>query len=269
MNKTLVSIALSVVSLVAISCGRQEHKIGIVAHRGYWDCEEAGYSQNSIASLRLAQEYGFWGSEFDVQLTLDEVPIVNHNNDICGLLIKDNTLDTLKQLILPNGEHPSTLDEYLEQGAKCASTMLVFELKSQKDTLRNNILWEKSVNSLKAHGLYDPSRVIFITFDPYLCDKIAVEAPEFTNQYLAKDRSVEDLVSKGINGIDFIYKQFRADSTIYPRARANGMSVNVWTVDNDSTMVEFFDLGVDYLTTNKPLLARTILGSREKVIESR
>lgn len=263
MNKTILTVALSAISVFAVSCGPQEHKTGIVAHRGFWNCEEAGYAQNSIASLKLAQENGFWGSEFDVQLTQDEVPIVNHNNDINGILISETVLDTLKLQLLPNGEHPSTLDEYLEQGAKCATTMLVFELKSQKDTSRNDILWTKSVESLKAHDLYDPARVIFITFDPYLCDRIAAEAPEFTNQYLAKNRSVEELASRGINGIDFIYNQFRADSTIYPKARANGMSVNVWTVDDDSTMVEFFDLGVDYLTTNKPLLAREILASSE------
>ena len=31
---------------------------GIVAHRGFWNCEEAGYAKNSIASLRCAQEAG-------------------------------------------------------------------------------------------------------------------------------------------------------------------------------------------------------------------
>jgi len=263
MNKTILAASLAVLCACAVSCGSQEHKIGIVAHRGFWNCEEAGFAQNSIASLRLAQEQGFWGSEFDVQLTLDEVPIVNHNNDLNGLIIKDTPLDTLKQQLLPNGEHPSTLDEYLEQGVRCATTMLVFELKSQKDTARNDILWAKSVESLKAHGLFDPSRVIFITFDPYLCEKIAVEAPGFVNQYLAKNRTPDQLAAKGVNGIDFIYKQFQADSTIYPSARAHGMSVNVWTVDKDSTMVEFFDLGVDYLTTNEPLLARGILGEKE------
>ena len=30
----------------------------IVAHRGFWNCEEAGYAKNSIASLKCAQQAG-------------------------------------------------------------------------------------------------------------------------------------------------------------------------------------------------------------------
>lgn len=264
MKKLLFFAALAAILPATVSCSSGEPaKIGIVAHRGFWNCEEAGMTQNSIASLKAAQNNGFWGSEFDVQLTADEVPIVNHNNDINGLLIRDCTLAQLKEQTLPNGEHPSTLDEYLEQGAKCPSTVLVFELKPQRDTLRDDILWAKSVESLKAHGLYDPARVIFISFDLYLCEKIAAEAPEFTNQYLRKGMEPEDLHALGINGIDFIYGQFLADTTLAGRAHGLGMSVNVWTVDADSTMVTMFGQGVDYLTTNEPLLARDLLGGRE------
>ena len=53
-------------------------KTGIVAHRGFWNCEEAGYAKNSVAALRCAQEAGFWGSEFDVNMTSDGVLIVYH-----------------------------------------------------------------------------------------------------------------------------------------------------------------------------------------------
>ena len=264
MNKSLSLAVVAAFLTIVVSCGSGEPaKTGIVAHRGFWNCEQAGLAQNSIASLRAAQENGFWGSEFDVQLTLDEVPIVNHNNDINGLVIRDNTLATLKEQTLPNGEHPSTLDEYLEQGAQCATTMLVLELKPQRDTVRNDILWEKTVESLKAHGLFDPARVIFISFDLYLSSRIAAEAPEFVNQYLHKDMTPEALHALGINGIDFRDIQFLADTTIAGRAHDLGMSVNVWTVDDDSTMVTMFGQGVDFLTTNEPLLARELLGDGE------
>ena len=38
----------------------RKKECGIVAHRGFWNCEEAGYAKNSIAALRCAQEAGFW-----------------------------------------------------------------------------------------------------------------------------------------------------------------------------------------------------------------
>ena len=68
----------------------QNGKVAIVAHRGFWNCEAAGYMENTIASLKAAQDNGLWGSEFDIHLTSDDVVIVNHNNDIQGVKIADN-----------------------------------------------------------------------------------------------------------------------------------------------------------------------------------
>ena len=62
----------------------QEGKVAIVAHRGFWKSEAGGMSENSIASLKAAQDNGFWGSECDIHITADDVVIVNHNNDIGG-----------------------------------------------------------------------------------------------------------------------------------------------------------------------------------------
>ena len=65
-----------------------QKQCGIVAHRGFWNCEEAGYAKNSVAALRCAQENGFWGSEFDVNMTSDGVLIVYHDSDVEGKKIE-------------------------------------------------------------------------------------------------------------------------------------------------------------------------------------
>ena len=49
----------------------------IVAHRGFWRTD--GSAQNSIASFQKAAEIGCWGSEFDVWMTADGVPVVFHD----------------------------------------------------------------------------------------------------------------------------------------------------------------------------------------------
>ena len=81
-NTPLSGLLSAIVILSAVSCANTtttsslpEHKVGIVAHRGFWNCEEAGYAQNSVAALRQAQLAGFWGSEFDVQLTADTIVV--------------------------------------------------------------------------------------------------------------------------------------------------------------------------------------------------
>lgn len=256
---------LAAAALLALAaCGPKESKVAIVAHRGYWNCQEAGYSENSIASLKAAQDYGFWGSEFDIHLTADGQIVVNHDPKIQGVKIKGATLDSLQQLTLPNGEHPSSLDEYLTQGEKCATTMLVMEFKgSRKDTLRNEELLQKGIAALKAHGLYSPDRVMFISFTRYICDRLAQIAPEFTNQYLSGNATPAELHESGISGIDYNGNVLREHPEYIRQSHELGMSTNVWTINIPAEFPEYVGMGVQAVTTNEPLALREFLGKRE------
>ena len=241
----------------------QKGKTAIVAHRGFWNCEAAGYMENTIASLKAAQDNGLWGSEFDIHITSDDVVLVNHNDNIQGVKIAENPLSVFKAMTHKNGEHPSTLDEYLTQGEKCATTVLVIELKPQKSVDREDLLWQKTVEALKAHQLYDPKRVAFISFSHHICQKIAAEAPQFINQYLEGDIAPDVLATEGINGIDYEQKVFIENPDYVQAAHDKGMTVNAWTVNKDHNMRSLIYLGIDALTTNEPLLARKVLGDRE------
>ena len=43
----------------------------------------------------------------------------------------------------------------------------------------------------------------------------------------------------------------------------HSMSVNAWTVDKEKDMNDMFSVGVDMLTTDKPDVARSLLGEKE------
>ncbi len=272
MKKFLSNIAAEA-PLIASSCATpSDNKIQNAAHRGYWKCEEAMDAQNSVKALELAQKEGFWGSEFDVHITADSVLVVHHDNNwkkrnedgtTERVIIWDRKYSDFDEYRLNNGETLPTLDEYLAQGEKCATTMLVFELKNQKDEQTENYMTDRAVEALKAHGLFDPSRVMFISFSQNICRKIADEYPEFTNQYLGDDLSPDEVHAMGINGVDYNYQVFYDHPDWYGQARANGMSVNVWTVNDTTVMKDMIDLGVDCITTNEPLLVRELLGEKE------
>ena len=85
----------------------------VIAHRGYWKCE--GSAQNSIRSLERANEIKVYGSEFDVHLTADNVPVVFHDRKIEGKDIQTTPYAELKDLKLPNGETLPTLEQYLDR----------------------------------------------------------------------------------------------------------------------------------------------------------
>ena len=239
---------------------RNEYLPKICAHRGFWQCKEAGNAQNSIASLRLAQENGFWGSEFDVHLTADSVVVVNHDPDLNGLQISAHTYRQLLTKRLSNGESIPTLDEYLNQGAK-SPCMLVLEIKPQPTVQATLYLAETCVRSLRAHDLLDPSRVMFISFSYDACKWVAQHLPGYGNQYLEGKVEPEILHADGINGLDYHFIAFHKHPDWVERAHALGLAVNVWTVDQEEEMRYLLDLGVDVITTNKPQLLRSVIQS--------
>lgn len=224
----------------------------IVAHRGYWQ----GNQENSIESLKKAQEFGCWGSEFDLHLSSDDVVLVNHDGVVKGVNIQNNPYEKVK------GQVP-TLDEYLKQGAKNKDCVLVLELKPHKKQEREFILIDKCLEALKARKLLDPKRVAFISFSYPICKELAKRCPGFTVQYLEGDKSPAQVYADGINGIDYHYSCFKKHPEWVKEAHDLGMSVNVWTVNNEKDIKQMINLGVDQITTNEPALTREILFGRK------
>ena len=95
--KFILSLLLCVLMVVPVSAKK---KTKVIAHRGYWKTE--GSAQNSIRSLERANEIKVYGSEFDVHLTSDNVPVVFHDRKINGMEIQTTPYAELKDLKLPN-----------------------------------------------------------------------------------------------------------------------------------------------------------------------
>lgn len=231
----------------------------IVAHRGMWK-ENA---QNSIASLKAAQDFGCWGSEFDLHLTSDDVVIVNHDAIIGETKIQNSPLEEVRAHTLKNGEHVSTLDEYLKQGIRNKECVLVLELKPHATAEREDLIISKCLEALKANKLMDPSRIVFISFSYYICKQLAQKCPGFTVQYLEGNKTPAEVHADGINGIDYHYSYFKKHPEWVKEAHDLGMSVNAWTVDKAEDIRAMKDLGVDQITTNDPILTREILFGRQ------
>ena len=116
-------------SLLCLTCLACLAQPKVVAHRGYWTTE--GSAQNSIASLQKAAEIGCWGSEFDVWMTADGIPVVFHDATIDGIRIEDTTYATLMNHRLQNGEFIPTLQQYLTEAKRLTNCRLIFEIKQQ------------------------------------------------------------------------------------------------------------------------------------------
>ncbi len=256
--KKFTGIAIMAMAMLALaSCGA-EQETGIVAHRGFWNCEEAGYAKNSLASLKCAQEAGFWGSECDVHMTSDEVLIIWHDSDIDGQKIEANPFSTFQDVRLKNGEPIPTFAQYLEQVKNGKETVLVCELKPHSTPELEDRFLELAVEQLKSYDLFNPEKVIFISFSFHICEVIAEKYPEFTNQYLESDKTPAEVKAAGINGIDYDLHVLAEHPEWIREAHDLGMTTNAWTPTNEQEQRDMLSLGLRYITTDDPLLTRKL-----------
>lgn len=247
----------------------KEHSVGIVAHRGYWNCDAGGRARNSFAAFKAACDAGFWGTEFDVCMTADGELLVFHDESVRGKRIDHTTYAELADYRLENGESIPTVDTFLAyaRGRK-HFPMLVFELKGHSSGELEDRAVKLTIEKLKQYDMYDPSKVMFISFYLRQCRMLAAAAPGFTVQYLGKDVTVDDLLDNRVNGIDTHFEALLEDGQWLAAARNHGFSVNTWTVNRPDDMRAVLALSVDQLTTDEPVLARQVLaecGIRERL----
>ena len=246
-------IILCAVALVCCMIGLQA-QTQIIAHRGFWKTE--GSAQNSITALERANQGKFYGSEFDVQVTLDGKLIVNHDSKFQGFVIAETPFSELKKIRLNNGEKLPTLKKYLKEGKK-QEIQLILEIKSHKDKKVENKVASDVVKMVKKMGL--EHQVEYIAFSLNICEQLVKLTPKSEIAYLNGDLSPAELKEKGINGIDYHLNVLFNHPEWVEEAHKLGMKVNVWTVNKVEDMQKFIDMGVDYITTDHPLELQKLL----------
>lgn len=102
---------------ILVVIGFQLHaQTQIIAHRGFWKTE--GSAQNSLTALVKADSIKAYGSELDIWLSSDGVPVVNHDAHVTlngeKLIVQDTPASVLTQVKLSNGEYLPTLESYLD-----------------------------------------------------------------------------------------------------------------------------------------------------------
>ena len=242
MKRTLISA----IALLACIVGMQA-QTQVIAHRGFWKTE--GSAQNSIAALEKAAEEKLYGSEFDVQVTLDGKLIVNHDAKFQGFVIAETPYKQLKKIRLNNGEKLPNL--------KKLDIQLILEIKSHKSKEVEDKMAADIVKMVKKMGL--EKQVEYIAFSLNVCEQLAKLTPESEIAYLNGDVTPAELKKKGINGIDYHYNVIEKHPEWVKEAHDLGMKVNVWTVNKEDMMKKLIDRKVDYITTDQPLELKKLL----------
>ena len=261
-NKKIKGYGLFLVfALLFSSCSEKEQKNQnpVIAHRGAWKTQEL--PQNSIASLKEAISLNCFGTEFDVHITKDNVPVVNHDRDFLGMEIETSTYEELLTKELPNGEKIPTLKAYLEEGLKQKNTKLILEIKSAPSGKEKTLkLAEMAVEMV--HELNGQSMVEYICFD-YDAGKLVSQLdPKAEIAYLNGDKTPAEIKEVGYTGIDYNHKVYKNNPTWIKEAQELGLKVNVWTVNKEEDMNYFLEQKVDFITTDEPELLFEVLSKK-------
>ncbi len=231
----------------------------VIAHRGHW--KPTGSAQNSVAALIKAQELDIYGSEFDVWITTDDVVVLNHDPTIGGVRIETSTFNDLKNITLSNGEKIPTLNDYFVQAKKDQTTKLILEIKTHSSSqggINNNDRVAKAVvDMVKEANMID--QVEYIAFSLDVCKEILRLQPNAIVAYLGGNFSPKTLFDFGIKGIDYNISVIRNNKSWITESHDLGMTVNVWTVNSKNDLQEMIDLGVDFITTDEPVLAKQLV----------
>ena len=231
----------------------------VIAHRGFWKTE--GSAQNSLTALSKANEIKAYGSEIDIWLSSDGIPVVYHDGHLTlngeKLSLQDTPASVLTQVKLGNGENLPTLESYLDTFEDCHDTKLIIEFKSHRTKYQEDELTERVLKMVRDRNLQN--RVEYISFSLNFVVKTIQLDPLAHVFYLSGDLPPQVMKQIGAAGIDYNLGVIQKNPQWVKESHDLGLKVNVWTVNKTEDIQQMIDLNVDFITTDEPLLVKEML----------
>ena len=230
--------------------------VNLFAHRGF-----SGVApENSAAAFIKAGEAGFFGAECDIQLTSDEVWILNHDDNINRMtngrgIASELSFAEIKEYKITSGHNflkyrdqkIITLDEYLEI---CDEYDVIPQIEIKGG---NNKCLDKVLDALdKYEGMRE--KAIIISFDTEILSALRDMDSEIELWYVTSEITddgismcAEKNYGMGFNG----NKYLKNPNGGIEKAQQAGIKLGCWTIDNTDTYKALYDLGIRNFTTNR------------------
>ncbi len=249
-------------------------QFAIIAHRG----ASQHAPENTLAAFRLALRQEADAVELDVMLNGDGEVMVFHDHTLdrttngSGRLV-DKTLKELRQLDAGSsfdksfaGERISTLGEVFE--AIGQETFINVELKNGFSFTDN--LPAKVAAQVQDHDMQE--RVWFASFNPFVLFRIQRLMPEIPIGLLT--------IGGGLGSFTrLVFGSLLSHQSLHPHrgdvsekllasAQRKGRRLYTYTVNQAQDMTDLFNLGVDGIFTDDPMLANQVRGEHTAGQES-
>ncbi|WP_417662930.1 glycerophosphodiester phosphodiesterase [Pseudomonas sp.] len=285
----LVAITLTVLTLtskpaqtpkVLSSLGSQPLVIAHRGGRGLWP-------ENSLFAFQRASSLGVDMLEMDVRLTSDQQIVVIHDDSVDRTTDGEGLVDsfTLEQLQQLDAGYNWTADggqsyPYRNQGIVIPQLEAVLQAepaiaKVIELKVADNALVDKLCQSLEAYAQRD--RVIIASFYESSLQRLRERCPGVATS--ASPSSIRLLLAMNWLGLSSVlspsYQVLQipprhsgvelASSALFESAKARGLSVQLWTINEQPVMRKMLNLGAQGLITDYPDRALQLLGRPTRI----
>ena len=237
----------------------------IIGHRG----ASAVAPENTMAAFREAIAVGADGIEFDVRLTRDGVPVVIHDSTLrrTGSLpqrVADLTWNEISKVDVGSWFGESFANETVPSLAELFTlfqtnnSTLYLEMKCDSPS-EQRPLAKACVRAIEEHSLKErvvvecfqlPALKILKEIDPDI-KTVALFEPSITNPSVLSDqRIIKQATDVGAAALALHHRLAR--ESLVQKAKAAGLHVAVWTVDEPAWIEKAQAIGIDALITNNP-----------------
>jgi glycerophosphoryl diester phosphodiesterase len=228
----------------------------VLAHRGANRREP----ENSLAAFDVALALGADGVETDVRRSADGVLLLHHDAERDGIGVLGQVPFARIRAEAP--EVP-TLDEGLSvlfaDGRRPVVNLELKCLPWEPDADADGSVAAALVDAVRAWGVADD--VIVSSFDLLGVTALHERAPEIATAWLTTSPDLAEATRLAATaGHRYLHPfgprvfEFGADEAV-AAARAAGLGVNVWTVNDEAEIDALLDAGVDAIVTDLPDVA--------------
>lgn len=233
--------------------GLPTEDVNLIAHRGF----SAVAPENSDKAFIKAGEANFYAAECDIQLSKDNIWVVNHNDTIDYMTdgtgkISEMTYNEISESFIDKGNNWKvyakqkliTLDDYL---SICDEYKIIPQIEVKEGNYR---CLDKILTALDS---YDGMRenAIIISFDGVILEKIRNLDNEIELWYLTHEITDAQMQLAVMNNYALAFNCRKYDAETLKKAQDENIKLASWTVDDLKIYEELYNLGIRNFTTNR------------------
>lgn len=232
--------------------GLPTEDVNLVAHRGF----SAVAPENTDMAFIKAGEAKFYAAECDIQLSKDNVWVVNHNDTIDHMTdgtgkISEMTYKEISQYFIDNGNYWEdyakqkliTLDDYL---AVCYEYNIIPQIEVKEG---NYNCLDDIFTALDKYDMRETA--IIISFDGVILEKLRNLDENIELWYLTHEITENQIKLAVVNNYAIGFNCMKYDEKMLKKAQDENIKLASWTVDSLKIYEELYNLGIRNFTTNR------------------